>query len=130
RYKVYGDLIDGTYLAVDTSHAHINMPASVMWARGLADRPATLTLVPPTGATWKAATQLHQGPAPLEFTAPNLSYLMDSPVEFGPLAIRQFTTGARTFRFAAHHRGSDGELDDLVKDVEKVVQQARGVFGE
>ena len=39
RYKVYGDLVDGTYLAVDTTHAHINMPAAVMWARGLDDRP-------------------------------------------------------------------------------------------
>src|SRR6202030_937093 len=39
RYKVFGDLVDGTYLAVDTSHAHINMPAAIMWARGLDDRP-------------------------------------------------------------------------------------------
>ena len=42
-YKVYGDRVDGTYLAIDTTHAHINMPAVVMWARGLADRPVTVT---------------------------------------------------------------------------------------
>jgi Predicted protease with the C-terminal PDZ domain len=41
-YKVYGDTIDGTYLAVDTTHAHINMPAAIMWARGLDDRPITV----------------------------------------------------------------------------------------
>ena len=34
KYKVYGDRIDGTYLAIDTSHAHINMPAAIVWARG------------------------------------------------------------------------------------------------
>ncbi len=44
RYKVFGDRVDGTYLAIDTTHAHINMPAAIMWARGLDDRPVTLTL--------------------------------------------------------------------------------------
>ena len=49
-YKVFGDRVDGTYLAIDTTHAHINMPAAIMWARGLDDRPATLTFAPPAGA--------------------------------------------------------------------------------
>ena len=89
-YKVFGDRVDGTYLAIDTTHAHINMPAAIMWARGLDDRPATLTFVQPPGVQWRVATQLHAGSAPLEFTAPNLQYLMDSPVEFGPVTIRQF----------------------------------------
>src|SRR5262249_20801792 len=31
RYKVFGDRVDGTYLAVDPTHAHINMPAAIMW---------------------------------------------------------------------------------------------------
>ncbi len=130
RYKVYGDLVDGTYLAIDTTHAHINMPAAVMWARGLDDRPSTLTFMPPSGAAWQVATQLHPGSGPFELTAPNLAYLMDSPVEFGPLAIRQFSVGSRTFRFAVHHRGSDAELDDFLKDVEKIVRQEGMVFGE
>ena len=30
---------------------------------------------------------------------------MDSPVEFGPVSIRQFAVGPRTFRFAVHHTG-------------------------
>jgi predicted metalloprotease with PDZ domain len=127
---VYGDLVDGTYLAIDTTHAHINMPAAIMWARGLDDRASTLTFTPPSGADWRIATQLHRGSSPLEFTAPNLPYLMDSPVEFGPLSIREFSAGARRFRFAAHHRGTDRELDDFVKDVEKVVRQEGAVFGE
>src|SRR5581483_6792541 len=42
-YKIYGDRVDGTYLAVDETHAHINMPAAIMWAHGLEDRPAVLT---------------------------------------------------------------------------------------
>src|SRR5712671_3324230 len=39
KYKVFGDRVDGTYLAIDTTHAHINMPAAIMWARGLDERP-------------------------------------------------------------------------------------------
>ena len=34
-YKVYGDHVDGTYLGVDDDHAHMNMPATLMWARGI-----------------------------------------------------------------------------------------------
>src|SRR5213080_786352 len=83
-YKVYGDRVDGTYLAVDETHAHINMPAAIMWAHGLDNRPATLTFEEPAGMRWQVATQLHASSSPLEFTAPNLQYLMDSPVEFGP----------------------------------------------
>src|SRR5206468_3714636 len=40
KYKVFGDRVDGTYLAVDETHAHINMPAAIMWAHGLDDRAA------------------------------------------------------------------------------------------
>ena len=31
---------------------------------------------------------------------------MDSPVEFGPLSLRQFSVGAATFRVAVHHTGT------------------------
>jgi predicted metalloprotease with PDZ domain len=130
KYKVYGDRVDGTYLAVDTTHAHINMPAAIMWGRGLDDRPATVTFVQPPGAQWQVATQLHAGSSPLEFTAPNLQYLMDSPSEFGPVTIRQFAVGGRTFRFSLHHTGTGAELDGYVKDVEKIVRQQGAIFGE
>src|SRR5215470_3159492 len=57
-YRVFGDRTDGTYLSVDTTHAHINMPATFMWARGLEERPITVTFEPPNGSSWRAATQL------------------------------------------------------------------------
>ncbi len=130
KYKVYGDRVDGTYLGVDPTHAHINMPAAIMWAHGLDDRPATVTFVQPSGRRWQVATQLYPGSSPLEFTAPNLQYLMDSPSEFGPVSIRQFTFAGRTFRFSLHHTGSEAELDSFVTDVEKIVRQEGAVFGE
>ncbi len=130
RYKVFGDRVDGTYLGIDASHAHINMPAAILWAKGLDDRPAALRFVTPAGVKWQVATQLHPGASAFEFTAPNLQYLMDSPTEFGPVSIRQFQIDGRTFRFSAHHTGTDAELDGFVKDVEKIVRHERDVFGE
>jgi predicted metalloprotease with PDZ domain len=130
KYKVFGDRVDGTYLGIDTTHAHINMPAAIMWAHGLDDRPVTVNFEQPAGMRWQVATQLHPGSSPLEFTAPNLQYLMDSPSEFGPVSVRQFTVGPRTFRFALHHTGTEAELDGYVKDVEKIVRQEGEIFGE
>ena len=130
KYKVFGDRVDGTYLGIDTTHAHINMPAAVMWAHGLDDRPIAVSFAQPAGIHWQVATQLHPGATPLDFTAPNLQYLMDSPAEFGPVTMRQFTVGSRTFRFALHHSGTDAELDAYVKDVEKIVREEGAVFGE
>ncbi len=140
KYKVYGDRLDGTYLAVDTTHAHINMPAAIMWAHGLDDRPATITFEQPPGMHWQVATQLHgtdderrttndERPA-LVFTAPNLQYLMDSPAEFGPVTLREFMVGPTRFRFAVHHTGTDAELDAFVTDVEKIVRQEGAIYGE
>ena len=130
RYKIFGDTLDGTYLAIDSTHAHINMPAAVMWAKGLDDRPASLRFEPPMGEDWQVATQLHPGPSPLEFTAPNLQYLMDSPVEFGPVVVREFTVERQPIRLAIHHGGSLDEVDSFLRDVERIVRKQRDVFGE
>jgi predicted metalloprotease with PDZ domain len=130
RYKVFGDRLDGTYLAIDSTHAHINMPAAVMWARGLDDRPVSLRFEPPTGSDdWRIATQLHPGPSPLEFTAPNLQYLMDSPVEFGPIVVREFAVDRQPIRIAVHHGGSLDEVNSFARDVEKIVREQRDIFG-
>ncbi len=130
QYKVFGDRVDGTYLGIDRTHAHINMPAAVLWARGLDDRPVALRFVPPTGSGWRAATQLHRGSSAFEFTAPNLQYLMDSPVELGPVSVREFLLEGRRFRIAVHHEGREADLDALVPDVQRIVREERAIFGE
>lgn len=130
RYKVFGDRIDGTYLAIDSTHAHINMPAAILWGRGLDERPVTITFVPPPAMSWQVASQLHPGSTPFEFTAPNLQYLMDSPSEFGAFSLRQFSVDGHRFRVALHHTGTASELDAFTKDVEKIVRQEAKIFGE
>jgi predicted metalloprotease with PDZ domain len=133
-YRVFGDRVDGTYLGVDTTHAHINMPAAVMWAQGLELRPITVRFDPPAGSGWRVATQLLPGADPLTFSAATLQYLMDSPAEFSAFTTRSFNVAdnGRTplFRLTVHHDGSDAELDGFVRDVERIVREERGVFGE
>jgi len=134
-YRVFGDRVDGTYLAVDTTHAHINMPAAIMWARGFDRRPVTVRFERPAGQSWRVATQLIQtGNDGLTFNAPNLQFLMDSPSEFSGFTLRSFTVpdNRRTpvFRMAVHHTGTDADVDDLVRDVETIVREERLVFGE
>src|SRR6188768_49187 len=89
-YKVFGNHVDGTYLAVDETHAHMNMPATLMWARGFDMRPARVTFEPPAGSKWKPATQLFPTEDAWTFTAPNLQYLMDSPTELSDYTLRSF----------------------------------------
>src|SRR5688572_8638709 len=56
-YKVFGDRVDGTYLGIDSTHAHINMPSAIMWAKGLELRPITVRFEPPAASpSWQVAT--------------------------------------------------------------------------
>jgi predicted metalloprotease with PDZ domain len=136
-YKVFGNLVDGTYLAVDTSHAHMNMPATLMWARGFDMRPVRVTFQPPAGYTWKVATQLFPTDDPWTFTAPNLQYLMDSPTELSDYALRTFkirNPDGKEFvvRVTVHHdAGADGaDVDEYASGAEKIVREEGAVYGE
>jgi predicted metalloprotease with PDZ domain len=127
RYKVFGDRLDGTFLAIDTTHAHLNVPASLMWARGFENRPATVTFDAP--ARWKVATQLHPTGDPRTFTAGSLAYLVDSPIELSDFTLRTFTVG-REFRIALHHDGTAEDADRFAAGVEKIVREQRAIFAE
>ena len=108
-YRIFGDRADGTYMAVDTTHAHLNMPATFLWAVGTEIRPIRVTFRPPAGLDWTVGTQLLPTPDPATFTAPNLQYFLDSPTELarlvtrtvsapapeGPPATRRFTASTR-----------------------------------
>jgi predicted metalloprotease with PDZ domain len=137
-YKIFGDRTDGTYLGIDSMHAHINIPAALMFARGWFDRPARVTFTQPPGKTWKVATQLFPTADPLVYTAPNIHYLMDSPVDFSAHVVREFTVddGRKrggpppVFRIALLHDGTDAEADVFARDVELIVRETIPIFGE
>jgi predicted metalloprotease with PDZ domain len=135
RYKIFGNHVDGTYLAVDGSHAHMNIPATFMFARGFDARPIRVSFVQPKGKTWKVATQLFPTGDPFAFTAPNFQYFMDSPAEMSDFGIRSFKVrnpdGKEfTINTAVHHDGPDSALDDYVAGAEKIVREHAAVYGE
>ncbi|MSO56534.1 MAG: M61 family peptidase [Acidobacteria bacterium] len=137
RYRVYGDRTDGTFLAIDPTHAHINIPAALMWARGLESRSVRVTFEAPVGAAWKVATQLHPTDDPRTFTAANLQHFVDSQAKVGNFVLRTFqveqslqSSAKETFRIALHHDGSDLEADPLAADFERIVREEAAVFGE
>ena len=132
-YTVFGDRADGTYAAIDRTHAHLNMPATFMWARGMQSRPITVTFRP-LRPDWKVATQLAPTRDPFMFTAPGLQYFMDSPTELSAHDVRSWvvSSGGRTqtIRFALHHEGTAAQLDSFVANVKKVVAEQEAMWGE
>ena len=94
----------GRHLSPSTRRMRTSTCRRRSCGHGARRSPVSVTFAQPTGRRWRVATQLHAGASPLEFTAPNLQHLMDSPSEFGPVVIRQFTVGPRTFRFGAPQR--------------------------
>src|SRR5688500_3960157 len=134
-YKIYGDRIDGTYLGVDVTHAHMNMPATLAWAEGLELRPVQITFVPPAGRTWRVATQLFTTNDPLTFTAPNLQYLMDSPTEFSDYILKTVAVKGpdgreATLRAAIHHAGTEAEAQAYIDAIGKIGRVQAMIFGE
>ncbi|MHB0962122.1 MAG: M61 family metallopeptidase [Gemmatimonadaceae bacterium] len=131
-YTLFGDRVDGTYAGVSEAHAHLNMPATFMWARGFEARPIRVTFHPRPG--WRIATQLAATSDSLSFTAPHLQYFMDSPTMLGPLAVRTWTATSQgrtaQFRVALDHLGTDAELDTYVDGAKRIVREAEGVWGE
>ncbi len=133
-YTLFGDRADGTYDGIDLSHAHLNSPATYLWAQGMGDRPIRVRFVVPKDLDWRVATQLEPTADPYAFQAPNLDYLMDSPAELSDFTLREFplTIGGRrqTFRLAVHHLDDDSLVDEFAGMTRKVVLEEAGVFGE
>ncbi|MFC5342654.1 M61 family metallopeptidase [Brevundimonas staleyi] len=132
-YTLFADRSDGTYAQIDATHAHLNMPATLAWATGFDDRPVEIVFKP-YDDSWKVATQLEPGPDPFTFAAPNLQYLMDSPVELSNHMVRQWTVDdagvPRTLRLAVHHAGTEEEMDVFAERAKKVVDAQIAVFGD
>ena len=133
RYTLFGDRGDGTYAQITHANAHLNAPATFLWAPGLEERPVRVTFAGlPEG--WRIATQLERTADSLTFTAPNLQLFFDSPITLGKLDIRTWlvTNGPRvdTMRVAINHLGTAEEVDRYVELTKKIVQEQAGIFGE
>ncbi len=137
NYRLFGDRVDGTYLGIDSTHAHMNLPATLLWAEGLERSPVRVSLIPPPGnLSWDVATQLYPTADPHTFTAPNLAYLLDSPIEYSEFDLRTFVVQdpssanyRPTFKVAVHYDGGEG-ITLFVDAIERMVKEMVTVFGE
>ena len=132
-YTLYADRADGTYSQIDRTHAHLNMPATFMWAEGYDGRPITVEFEP-ANRDWKVATQLEPTRRRYRFRAPNLQYFFDSPTELSDFDMREWRIGEgaarQTIRLAIHHDGSREDVDKFVGMAKKVVNEQIKLFGE
>jgi len=132
-YTLYADRAGGTYSGIDVTHAHLNMPATFMWARGFDDRPIAITFFP-SNESWRVATQLAPTDDPFVYTAPNLQYFLDSPTELSDFDMRswEIEQGGETYtmRLAVHHEGTREDVDTYLAKAKNVVQAQMQVFGE
>lgn len=127
-YTLYGDRVDGTYAAIDATHAHLNLPAALIWAKDLEHAPSTLSFEVPANSGWTAHTQLLSNPDG-SFSAPNLQMLMDSPVELSASSVFEWTLDHHTFRLALHHQASAAAASSFAEMCKTVVAEERAVFG-
>ena len=130
EYTLYANRAGGTYSGIDESHAHLNMPATLAWARGLDQRPVKVKFNVREDRNWKVATQL-KDLGNNTFYAPNTYYLMDSPTEIADLYFRERNVDGQTIRLALHKDGTtDAEVDAYFEETMGIVMQQKAVFGE
>lgn len=132
-YTLYGDRGDGTYSQIDQTHAHLNMPATLIWAAGYDDRPIRVTFRP-ADPKWKIATQLAPvSGSPTTFWAPHLQYLLDSPTELSDHHVREWTISSggkiQTIRLAVHSADTPETVDAYAEKAKKVVAEQIRIFG-
>jgi predicted metalloprotease with PDZ domain len=128
EYTLYGNHADGTYTGIDASKLHLNMPATFIYGKGLADRKINL-IINTDNPDWSVATQLNCE-NDSTFSAPNYYYFYDSPILVGEISWRKWQVDDQTIEVAMIHDGNDQELDSYVSWIKRIVNQEMAVFGE
>ncbi|HEY4108272.1 PDZ domain-containing protein [Puia sp.] len=135
QYTLYGNYADGTYVGLDPTNVHFNMPGAFLWLKGADNTPITIHFNVPPEWHWTVATQLQPTGDSLTFLARNFQYFMDCPTKIGPLRYRGWEVKnpdgkAYKFRIALDGGGDDTTFTAFSEKVQKVVRQAQAVFGE
>ncbi|TRO64460.1 M61 family metallopeptidase [Christiangramia sabulilitoris] len=129
EYILFANRGDGTYSQIDETHAHLNMPATFMYAKEFEHRPIEINFETRKDLDWKVATQLKQISG-TTFFAPDLYYFMDSPTEISDFDLKEFDLEGQNIQFVLHHKGSEEEFSEYFDQVERIVRQEKKVFGE
>tara|TARA_R110002051_G_scaffold71624_1_gene129320 strand:+ start:16867 stop:18666 length:1800 start_codon:yes stop_codon:yes gene_type:complete len=127
-YTLFANRGDGTYSQIDETHAHLNIPATFMYAPLLSERPIEINFKNRDDLNWKVATQLPHVKDNI-YSAPNLNYFMDSPTELSNHKVREFEVDGQNIKLALHDPGSEEEATTYFEKVKKVVLTQKDVFG-
>jgi len=129
-YTLFANRADGTYAQIDETHAHLNIPATFMFAKSQEENPIEITFNPRTDLDWKIATQLKKE-SENTFSAPNLQYFMDSPTELSNHSVNSFMVENQKINFVLHDdKASEEQINTYFENVKAVVLQEKEVFGE
>jgi len=133
NYTLFADRADGTYSQIDRTHAHLNIPATFVWAEGFENVPVKVRFKP-FDKNWQVATQLRKTRKKYTYTAPNLAYFMDSPTELSDHQVNQWTVKSNgkkyKIKLAVHHDGNDDDMEEYTRQAKAVLEQQKQVFGE
>lgn len=129
QYILFANRGDGTYSQIDETNAHLNIPATFMYAPSLADRSIEIDFNIREDLGWKVATQL-PWVSGNTYSAPNLNYFMDSPTQISDHHIREFIVDGQTIRMALLHNGTQEETDIYFEKIKKIVLVEKAIYGE
>jgi len=129
EYILFANRGDGTYSQIDETHAHLNIPATFMYAEEFQHRPIEVNFEVREDLNWKVATQLKQKSG-TTYTAPDLYYFMDSPTEISGFDMKSFNLDGQEIQFALHHKGTEEEFSEYFRQVMAIIVEEMEVYGE
>lgn len=133
-YTLFGNWVDGTYAAIDETHAHLNIPASFAYPVGMDKRARIVNFNMGERKNWKVVTQL-KPLAEGRYFAKDLQYFMDSPIELSDFneASWQVSSPAgksQKIHVVCHSKDNASVVTNFAKMVKKVVDEQIEVWGE
>ena len=130
RYRVFANMLSGTFSVLDTAHANWNGASLFMYVEGHKPNPVTLEVRPPAG--WQVVNGDTRSVNQAHYRFENYDRLIDTPTEVAPaVLLDSFVVDGRRYRTMVHHNGPvpAAARERFVRDVEKVVRYENSVFG-
>jgi predicted metalloprotease with PDZ domain len=128
NYRVYANELTVRTNELNDQHAFFNNAALLMFPRDALSASSTLKVVP--FGNWKIATGLPRVEGQENtFRAENFDVLYDSPFEVGNFKEVSFEVENIPHRIVFEGEGNY-DMAKTARDVKKIVEQARAIFGE
>jgi predicted metalloprotease with PDZ domain len=121
EYEIYADTPGPFGAQLNSHHAFLNLAEVLMFP--VDDRAHTMTISFEIPEGWRVATPL-ESDCDSFFRAANYDRLVDSPVELGEFAERDFDENGGRYRVIVDAEAGDYDMEKIVGDVHKIVEAA------